>query len=180
MYLLSKQLATIIRRLRQGATDYDLMQSMRVPAHATLVSSRLVDSKREVFDPSTRTSPDSHSMVGNVYQLSRKNSQVGKDDEADYLKPSLQSHSSSASLDDAAGVASRPYDDHILAGTFIQFDCLAVDSTVVLKPASGANESLRHAMLDDNSLLSQDWQGFQTDQMRCDTIDDEGDDEYLT
>jgi hypothetical protein len=159
---LSQQLATIIRRLRQGATDYDLMQTtklresikLRQSSHAQgLISARPLHNNRDVFDPARKSKRPSR--ASNQYEVSPRNSVAASTSSmqsAVYLQPhALGSRSSASSLDD--GVTSRPYDDHALSGAFVSFNNLTVDDgTIVLEPEGlTKNESLRLAM--DDSIL---------------------------
>ena len=194
---LSQQLAAVIRRLRQGATDYDLMQSpkLRRPAAEGLVSARPLYDDRAVFNPASAQSARA-SIISNQYLLSRTNSQIGDDDSAMEAMPpslvpakegvyeqprSLNHRASGSSLDDA-GVTSRPYDDHVLAGTFVRFNDLSEDGTIILEPECTKHESLRQAMHDDNSILHE-YQvmnyGFDSDTIGSRALSSD-DSEYLT
>ena len=171
---LSKRLASVIRRVRQGATDNDLMQSpmlRRSAAPEGLVSARPLTEKRTLFHRDGHGSRSS--FVGNEYLASPTNSQregsvvdagIMNDYGASYtmmngssdtdMPPPLIQCTSAGSFDD---VSSRPLDDHLLAGTFVRFNDLSVeDGTIVLEPQQPMKgESLRMAMQADNSILHQ-------------------------
>ena len=156
--VLTQHLSNVIQRLRQGATDADLMQSstirslarraargskQAVPYRINSPQTTDVDQQYLEVNPYVRsTRASEHSVMSFSLEESRR---ARLDSDCRYSSAATRGEASPRSSLDSN--ASRPMHDADLAGHFVMLDDITVsDGIVVVEPGSAANPKLAHLL----------------------------------